>query len=86
MLTLYLTNTKTVQVTDLADASRQWATYRRDRNLSSSTMAKKAGEVWTGTAAALGRLVACVSYNGRVWTPESHEPNRTGVLLLEAAE
>lgn len=51
-------------VVDSASASEVWCSYRDEHNLGASDMKRGCGNVTDES----GKLVARVSYNGRVWS------------------
>ena len=58
-----------VLVDTVAQASQAWQTYRDLLCCGASQMRHECGQVHATT----GELLARVSYNGRVWTPEGEE-------------
>jgi len=68
--------TKTVAVSDLADASITFQFWRERNNLRSSQMHRDSGSVF---ASDRQTVVAKITYNGRVWNPE-------GGLIMDAAK
>ncbi len=59
---------QTVSVNDLNDASAKFSFFRDANNLGASDLLGKCGDVMEGK-----KLVATVSYNGRVWGLDGKE-------------
>lgn len=67
---------QTVKVSSLREASLALRGWVNANGLGGGNMDKHAGEVSDG-----GKLVAVVSYNGRVWTPEANWQDRKEIAI-----
>jgi hypothetical protein len=76
---VYLTARRSVECTDLADASRKVQAYRDATGLGSSRYS--GGSVVESNVGA----IAYVSYNGRVWASEYKPGKPVPALLMEAS-